>query len=587
MHVALLVASSAALAAFAVEQPTAIDQVVVERNVEVPMRDGTILRADVFRPNNGGPYPVLVRRTPYGKQGRRFDRYVKAGYIVVCQDARGRYASDGQWESFVRFDTHDAEDGYDTVEWAARLPGANGKVGTFGASYDAFLQWKLAALTPPSLMAMSAQSIPARMTDLEGPGTIRPGRRLKWWVCTMTPDLRRRAGRPGPTSTSGAVKLWNAGEDEKWLNFLPWSELPRQAFEDEYDHVMHWLKRPDRDPWKLDEAAKQITVPNLDVIGWYDHCNGDMLLHRTISGEGGTEAARKGSRLIVGPWSHSGRGRSGYGPIHFGPEAKLDLVELEIRWFDYWLKGERNGIAETAPVRIFVMGDNQWRDEPVWPLERTVEQMLYLTSGGYANTPGGDGRLTAAGPASTGADRYVYDPRDPVPSLHGKALFTIPTDQRQLAHREDILVYQSEPLDERLEVTGNPVVELYAASTAPDTDFFVRLIDVRPDGLARDVSLGMVRARYRKGLDKPELIEPGQTIKYTIRMNPTSNAFLPGHRIRLDITSSDFPNYDRNHNTAADQNSDPTLVTAEQTIQHGPPHASKIILPTVPSTTGQ
>jgi hypothetical protein len=229
------------------------------------------------------------------------------------------------------------------------------------------------------------------------------------------------------------------------------------------------------------------------------------------------------------------------------------------------------------------MGDNRWRDEQHWPLKRAKEKIFYLTSDGYANTPAGDGRLVVKKPDDSGHDRFTYDPHDPVPSLHGPGLFQIPTDQRPLAKRKDILVYQTEPLDERIEVTGNPVVELHAASSAPDTDFFARLIDVAPDGIERDVSLGMVRARYRNGLDKPGLITPGEVVEYRIRMNPTSNAFLPGHRIRLDITSSDFPNYDRNHNTAADQNADATVKTAEQTVNHGGTHATRVILPWIVS----
>jgi putative CocE/NonD family hydrolase len=538
------------------------------------------LRANVFRPDRGGPYPVLVMRTPYGKPGGGMDRYVKAGYIVVTQDARGRFTSDGKWESFVRFETHDARDGYDTVEWAAKLPGSSGKVGTFGASYNAFLQWRLAALRPPSLVAMAAFSIPARYTDLEGPGTIRPGRRMHWWVTGMSPDMRRKAGREGVQTKEEMRKLWDAGESRKWLYHLSWLELPREACEDETDAVRFWLKNPHTDPWKLDEGVKNITVPNLNAIGWCDHCNGNMLLDRTIMTEAATETARTGSRTIVGPWSHTKRRR--YGNIDFGEAADLDLVGLEIRWFDHWLKGKDNGIDRTSPWRIFVMGENRWRDEEHWPLKRARDRVFYITSDGGANTPEGTGRLVAGKPERRRTDRYTYDPNNPVPSLHGPALFVIPTDQRPLAKRRDILVYQSEPLDQRFEVTGNPTVELYASSSARDTDFFARLIDVAPDGMARDISLGMVRARYRNGLDSPALIQPGEVVKYTIRMDPTSNAFLPGHCIRLDITSSDFPNYDRNHNTAADQNADAELKVAEQTIHHGGVHATRIVLPWIP-----
>ena len=559
--------------------------VIIERNVPAVMRDNVVLRADVYRPDSGGPYPVLVSRTPYGKHKGHFAQYVKGGYIVVCQDVRGRYASDGTWESFLHPQTHDAEDGYDTVQWAARLPGASGKVGTIGLSYGAFLQWRLAPLRPPALAAMSAHSVPARYTDLEGPGTIRPGRRLQWWIVTMTPDVRRRANRPGTHTESEAAALWNAGQAQKWLQFLPWLDLPPAVFEEDTPYVRYWLEHPQTDPWKLDAGCREITVPNLEVVGWYDHAKGDMLLHQTLVKEGKTREARKGSRLVVGPWSHSPPGGRKFGNIDFGPAADLDLVGLDIRWFDYWLKGKTNGVDRDAPVKIFVMGDNCWRDEAGWPLQRARPKELFLAGGGRANTPSGDGRLVWRRPGADGSDEYSYDPRDPVPTLFAAGNFTRATDQRPLANRADILVYQSEPLTNRVEVTGLSQVELYAASSAPDTDWVVRLIDVAPDGLARDVCMGVVRARYRDGVGKPHLIEPLKVLKYTIRMSPTSNAFLPGHRVRLDVTSSDFPNYDRNHNTTADQNADAELVVARQTIHHGNAFPSKLILPWVPNQT--
>ncbi len=556
--------------------------VVTERDVAVPMRDGVVLRANVFRPDRGGPYPVLVLRTPYGKPSGGMDRYVKSGYIVVTQDARGRYASDGKWESFVRFDTHDAEDGFDTVEWAAKLPGSSGKVGTFGASYNAFLQWRLAALQPPSLRAMAAFSIPARYNDLEGPGTIRPGRRMHWWVTSMAPDMRQRSGRSGTKTKAEARKRWTAGESEKWLNQLAWLKLAREACEEETEAVRWWLQNPHTDPWNLQQGVSKIQVPNLNLVGWHDHCNGNMLLDRTIMADAATAPAREGSRTVVGPWAHSKRRR--YGNIDFGPGAQIDTVALEIQWFDHWLKGKGSGIDQTLPWRLFVMGENRWRDEPNWPLQRAQPKTLFITSDHAANTPAGDGLLVWDKPAQSGEDRFAYDPGDPVPSLHGPGLQACVSDQRPLADRRDILVYQSEPLSERFEVTGNPTVELYAASSAADTDFFARLIDVAPDGMARDVSLGMVRARFRHSMEKPELIKPGEVVRYTIEMNPTSNAFLPGHRIRVDITSSDFPNYDRNHNTPADQNSDSQLEIAQQTVHFGGIQATRIIVPWIPNS---
>jgi putative CocE/NonD family hydrolase len=556
--------------------------VIIETNVPVVMRDGVVLRADVHRPDDGGPYPVLVSRTPYGKHKQHYEKYVKGGYIVVCQDVRGRYASDGEWESWLRPRTHDAEDGYDTVQWAAHLPGASGKVGTIGFSYGAFYQWKLAALRPPALGAMSAHSIPAHYTDLEEPGTIRPGRRLRWCIVTMMPDLRRRTNRPGTHTEAEAAALWDAGAGQKWLHFLPWLALPQEVFEDDMPYFRDWLRHPQSDPWKLDQCCCHITVPNLEVVGWYDHAKGDMVMHETLLEEGKTRQARQGSRLVVGPWPHFPPGGRKFGNIDFGPAADLDLAALDVRWFDYWLKGITNGVDHDAPVRLFVMGDNRWRDEPSWPLKRARPKALFLTGGGHANTPTGDGQLVWQRPAADGADHYSYDPRDPVPTLFAPGNFTCVMDQAPLAHRGDILVYQTEPLAERVEATGFPEVELYAESSAPDTDWVVRLIDVAPDGSAHDVCMGLVRARYRNGVDKPKPIKPGQVVKYAIRLSPTSNAFLPGHRIRLDVTSSDFPNYDRNHNTAADQNADAELVVAHQTVHYGATYPSKLILPWVP-----
>jgi len=552
----------------------------VERNVPVRMRDGVTLRADVYRPEGKGPFPVLVLRTPYGKHGGRpFDAFLTAGYIVVKQDARGRYESEGEYESLYSYGPHDASDGYDTVEWAAKLPGANGKVGTFGISYDAFLQWRLAALRPPALVAMAASSIPPRLTDLEGPGTIRPGRRLDWYYCGMSPNMRLRSGKPGPTTKEEARVLWNLGMEHRLMFFLPWLELPADVFENDTDEMMAWLRNPQLDPWKLLDACREITVPNINVVGWYDHCNDSIELYQGMRRDGRTEMARAGQRLIIGPWSHATHGKRKQGELDFGPEAEVDLNQIHVRWFDHWIKGTRE-LATQTPVRLFVMGANRWRDEPDWPLARARSQTFFLGSSGHANTPKGDGKISDQ-PGPAGTDQYVYDPRDPVPTLWTAAKFTIPADQRVLARREDILVYQSEPLAEPLEVTGYPEVVLQVACSTPDTDFFSRLIDVAPDGSARDVTMGMVRARYRHGLQKAALLTPGAVTEIKIRLRPTANEFQPGHRIRLDVTSSDFPNYDRNHNTAADQNADAQLVPAKISVHHGGNLPSRLILPVI------
>jgi putative CocE/NonD family hydrolase len=558
------------------------------------MRDGTILQADVTRPKDGGPYPVLVNRTPYNRAGQTKGaaKYARAGYIVVTQDCRGRYGSQGEYESLVRHETNNGPDGYDTVEWAAKLPGSTGKVGTYGASYNAYTQWKLAAEAPPSLVCMSAHSIPARYTDLEGQGAFRPGRRLQWWLATMSPDMRRRAGGEALSDRASSKELWK-NESDIWLHFLPWSELPRIFFEAETEHVNAWLEKPWEDPWKLHEGVPNVTVPNLNAIGWFDHCNGNLLLDKSIRAEAATEVARNGSRTIVGPWSHTGRGNTRVGKIEFGKNAKVNLFAEDIRWFNHWLKGEDTGVDKAPSYRLFVMGDNEWRDEDEWPLSRAKWKQLHLGGGGNANTPKGDGTLSFIEPGDDVADTYKYDPENPVPTLYTGAAFTVPADHSPHADRKDILVYRGEPLKERLEVTGNPFVELYAATSAPDTDFFVRLIDEAPDGTNVDVAMGFVRCSYRRGpnvvaaLRAPTPIEPDKIYRYTIQMTPTSNAFLPGHRIRLDITSSDFPNYDRHHNTAGNQNFDAELVVATQTIHHGKTNPTRLVLPVIPAVSGQ
>jgi putative CocE/NonD family hydrolase len=556
----------------------------VETNVPVPMRDGTILRADVYRPLGAGPFAVLVQRTPYGK-GAQHAKLTEAGFIVVSQDLRGRHASDGVFESFNRPTTHDGSDGYDTIEWAAKLPGSTGRVGTLGVSYDAFVQWRAVGTKPPSLGAFAAFSIPAKYTDLEMPGTVRPGRRWEWWA-TQSADMRKKAGGPGPHSTVEAKKIWDAGQKQTVLHTLPWLSLPDSLFAHEAHYMKDWLRRPWVDVWRLDEEAARATVPNLNVCGWYDHCNGSIDLHTAIATRGATDAARQHSKLIVGPWGHVGLGRRKSGVVDFGENAEMNLRAVQARWFAHWLgspiqTGGEETVEQWPAVRLFVMGANQWRSFEQWPPPGTEPRSFYLAGDGRANTPSGDGQLVDAAPPETANDTYVYDPRDPVPTLWGGSTFTVATEQSPLAERRDILVYQTAPLDVPLETIGYGEVVLYAVSDRLDTDFFVRLIDVHPNGKAYDLCEGMVRARHRESLEKVTLLTPGETVEYRIRLRPTAHRFLPGHRMRLDVTSSDFPSYDRNHNTAADPNADAELATATQTVRHGGKYGSRLTLPTL------
>jgi putative CocE/NonD family hydrolase len=403
----------------------------------------------------------------------------------------------------------------------------------------------------------------------------------------MSSDLRRRHGLPGPHDKKVADAILAESLNQHLTWWLPWGELPDDVLTTEKQAVLDYLREPHVDMWKLDECAARATAPNLNVCGWYDHCNGSIDLHTAIVDQGATERARKESKLIIGPWSHHTLGKQATNGFDFGPEAEMDLAALELKWFDHHLKGRASGLDKLPPVRIFVMGSNHWRDEHAWPLERTRPVRMYLASNGKANGPiepgaAAGGKLIDRPASAEATDRYDYDPRDPVPSMFGTETYAVPVDQRKIAHRRDVLFYESEPLTKAIEVIGYPEFELFAATSAEDTDFIVKLVDVAPDGTARDVSTGIVRARYRDGVDRPPRdLTPGEVRKYVIRMKPTAIEFQPGHRIRVQVTSSDFPSFDRNHNTGVNQNFDAKLATARQTIHHGGERASGIVLPVI------
>jgi uncharacterized protein len=554
--------------------------IVVEKNVDVPMRDGVLLRANVFRPAGDGRYPGLLLRTPYGKPEGGMERYVRAGYAVVTQDSRGRYASEGEHVPFTEEETGDAEDGYDAVEWLAAQPYCNGRVGTFGASYNAWMQWQLAKLRPPHLVAMCAYTIPLELTEVDWPGAFKPGRRIKWWRTTIAPDLRRREGAPKPHTPAEARKLWDEVEQGYWLGLMPWKEIAKYLPEQMAYYVESWLAEPNRRPWKFADIHAAVEVPNLDFSGWYDHCNGTMA-HLGLMQKNARTAAAKKSQLVVGPWNHPGLGKRQLGDIDFGPQAELDLTAQIIRWFDHWLKGLDNGVAEESAVRYFCMGKSGgWRSAATWPPENGSQKTYHLHSAGDAQRADGGGYLHERAPAGKEpADLYVYDPRDPVPTLWTPDHFTVPADRRALECRSDILYYQTAPLQEEIEVVGYPEAVLYAASSAPDTDFFARLVDEDPQGRALEICYGMVRARHRHSFDEEELLVPGEVVEYRIKLGATACRFAKGHRIRLEITSSDFPNHDRNHNVGRNDLEDVEMAVAEQRVLHEGEHASRLVLP--------
>ena len=557
-------------------------------NVPSPVRDGTVLRADVYLPEGDGPFPTLVTRTPYNKGALRsthtYERLAEEGYAVVAQDIRGRWASDGDFHPLFNADWADAEDGYDAVEWAAAQPWSNGKVGTFGYSYPSWTQWALAPTKPPHLVTMFTGGITPRTTDWELGGVFRAGRALQWTLGSMATDTQKFLDEPhGPTTVEEYLYLQENVHREKWLWFLPWKDLPLEAIGGIRERFHDWLANQHRDVWRFHERLHEIDLPVHHRTGWYDRVSRTVELFSGMRENAPTEEARRNQRLIVGPWSHTDVLARKTGLLDFGPEAEVDYYSLIVPWFDYWLKGEQNGVMDGPPVRLFVMGANKWRDEEEWPLSRATAIDYYLGSGGNANRPVGDGTLSPEGPSDDSADRYTYDPRDPVMSLFNATGQDEPHDLRLLDLRRDVLVYQTPPLEEAIEVTGVPVVTLFAASTAPDTDFIVKLVDVHPDGFAQQVCYGIVRARFRNGLDgPPELMTPGEVYELRIELLPTSNLFKAGHRMRVDVSSSDFPNFDRNHNTGKEDWADAELRTATQSVLHDGAHPSRITLPVIP-----
>ncbi|MGC9318179.1 MAG: CocE/NonD family hydrolase [Armatimonadota bacterium] len=553
--------------------------IVEERDVEVPMRDGVILRGNLYRPQGAAKVPALLMRTPYGKGDRRFDRHVRAGYAVMCQDTRGRYASDGEFVLFSEDETPDGRDGYDTIEWLANQPWCNGIVGTFGASYNAWMQWEAAVEQPPSLKAMCAYTIPLELTSVDWWGAFRPGRRVKWWLTTIAPELRRRAGLGPPHTPAEASKLFEEVEQNLWLGYLPWKDLPRQMPEPLATYARNWLDDPGRPRWRFGEKHVRVQVPNLDFSGYFDHCN-DTIWHLPgMQRNAATELAREQSKLILGPYNHGGFGQRKFGEIDFGPAAEFDITDIIIRWFDRWLKGIDNGVDREPPLRYMVMGSGEWRTAETWPPPGTVPTEYFLHSDGTAHPVDECGSLSRERPADKPEDRYTYDPRDPTPTLWTVKLFTLPSDRRRLEYRDDILYYCTEPLAEEVEIVGHPEVVLYASSSAPDTDFFARLVDEDPDGIALEICYGMVRMRHRNSWAEEDLVEPGDVVELRITLGATACRFREGHRIRLEICSADFPNHDRNHNTGGDDLAEMEMVPAEQTVFHSRGNASRLILP--------
>ena len=573
----------------------------IDKDVPMTARDGVVLRADVYRPDGGGRHPVLLSRLPYDKNGRRrpgdIDVFVERGYVVIMQDTRGRFASEG--DLYYPLDP-EADDGYDAVEWAAGLPYSDGQVGTMGQSYLGATQYLLAPTRPPHLRASFPASAAADFHQCwiyHTGGAFELGWQIPYAVLmardtiarrglagTLLPELERALAR---AETPWAPPL--SPEAYLRLPLMDWADLLRPVA----PYLTDYLRHPEDGPvwWKtnLERRHAEIATPMYHVTSWYD-----IFLHGGLANFAGlreramTDAARAAQKLLVGPWAHlfpyTSPTSTGTGEIDFGAASMIDLHQIQLRWFDHWLKGIDTGILDEPPVRIFVMGENRWRDEREWPLARTRYTPYYFRSGGRANSAGGDGALSPVAPGDEPADRFVYDPADPAPTRGGNTLI-LPMgvfDQRPVEARADVLVYTTEPVTTPLEVTGPLVVTLYAATDAPDTDFTAKLVDVRPDGYAQNLADGIVRARYRASRTAPSLLTPGEVTRLSIDLWATSHVFLPGHRLRVEISSSNFPRFDRNLNTGGDQATSTRWQVARQTVFHDARYPSHITLPVIP-----
>jgi len=574
---------------------TPFNHVTVDKDVGVPMRDGTVLRADVYRPADPGRYPVLMQRTPYNKEflpltALTLDpiRAAQAGYAVAIQDVRGRWASAGPPFFFYR---DEPDDCHDTAQWAAAQPWSDGAVGAYGVSYMGATTWLTAASAPAALRAISPTTAPSDFwsNHLWRAGALHWGLLVRWALSTIGPSALLRALGATPEFKAALPQLADAIDAyEREVRRLPLTDFPA-ALPDQPGFLPFFfeaLRHPTRDAWArsllVAERHGQVRVPALIIAGWHDLLLAADLEHfRKTREEAATEVARRATRIVIGPWSH-GMFHNVVGDLDFGLRAsgylldlKEDLTALQLRWFDRWLKERRNGVDEEAPVRLFVQGTNRWRDETDWPLARARATPLYLRAGAG---------LSFQAPGAEAPDAYVYDPRDPCPTCGGSLLMPMtyrcgPVDQAPWLSRRDVLAYTSAPLDGDLEVVGPVQAVLFAATSAPDTDWIVKLCDVHPDGRTFNVCDGVLRAQFRESLSEPRPVEPGAVVRYVVDLWATAMVFRAGHRLRVLLSSSDFPRYDRNPNTGEFGVNATQTRPARQQVFHDADRASHVVLP--------
>jgi uncharacterized protein len=565
---------------------------MVQHDVPMKTRDGVTLFADIYRPNSAGKFPVILMRTPYDKSatwavGPVF-KMVPRGYVVIIQDVRGRYTSEGEWYPF----RHEQADGFDTVEWAAALPYSDGKVGMIGASYVGATQMLAAIARPPHLAAIAPNMTASNYHD---GWTYQSGAFEQWfdenWTSQLAQNTLERLIHQNTDARVGVPTLPLANYPV--FNF---GQLPADAQLTAVlaPYYLDWLAHPDYDDywkqWSIEEHFSDIAIPMLQVGGWYDIFNaGTLRNYMGAKAHGSTEAARTLQHLLIEIGGHAGFGRR-IGDVDFGPHAlENEYTDVILDWYDFLFKGIRNEFSSDKPVKVFVMGANEYRQEDDWPPPQAQSTKYFLHSGGKANSLSGDGSLSTSAPKSEPADVYVYDPANPAPTVGGPLCCDAehkepgPRDQRAVEERDDVLVYSIGPLEHDLEVTGWVTATLFVKSSTVDTDFTAKLVDVAPDGLARNLTEGILRMRYRASQEHVGLMNPGQVYEISLDLWATSNVFLRGHSLRLEISSSNFPRFDRNFNTGEDIKFARTFVSATNTILHDAQHPSALVLPVMPS----
>ena len=566
--------------------------IVVERRVEIPLRDGVKLRATLFRPDAPGRFPAIVYRTPYGQEDYAAEpefpvKAARRGYLVFLIDVRGRYTSDGEFEAY----RNEKRDGYDVIEWAASHSRSDGRVGSYGQSYPGFVQWLALSQNPPHYVTAVPTMTPTSSHHFFYQGGAFNLTWFDWFIPLIVPDLRRRArDDSGPWDFDAAYQEWLPQRRAYYMaRPLIGPPLLRRWAPYYYD----WAQHPDDSDWwrfaDVEADFGQMRVPIHLVTGWYDNNYGPVGATRGFNGmrlHAATPEARQRTKLMIGPWTHSSIHvlHTRFGELDFGPNAGIDFDAHLLRWFDARLKGHANGFDEQPPVRLFVMGDNAWRFENEWPPARAQSRSWYLRGQGRAATAAGDGRLSSELPENAEpADRYVFDPTNPIWDEQFESSGAL--NQASFESREDVLVYTTEPLAQDVEITGEMVAELFVSVDRPDTDLAVRVTDVHPDGTSYAINgpeAGYLRLRYREGFDRQVLMEPGRIYPVRIGDMLTSNVFKQGHRIRLQITSSRAPHFDPNPNTGGEIATAIQLQTARVTVHHGASHPSRLILPFIP-----